>query len=112
MMMMIMLMMIVQSMRILTNRELLVSSAMRRTIPMSHILDTKAKQKCMTNSTLRLSKGLLGTGDPMMGSVSMWDAKAYRSSLTFMVGMMMMMMITDYDDYDDNSDYDDDNKRC
>lgn len=84
--------------RILTNRELLVSSAMRRTIPMSHILDTKAKQKCMTNSTLRLSKGLLGAGDPMMGSVSMWDAKACRSSLTFMVEMMMMM-ITDYNDY-------------
>ena len=66
---------------------------------MSHILDTNAKQKCMTNSTHRLSKGLLG-GDPMMGSDSMmWDAKACRSSLTFIVGMMMRK---DYDDDDNN----------
>jgi len=71
---------------------------------MSHILDTNAKQKCMTNSTRRLSKGLLG-GDPMMGSDSMmWDAKACRSSLTFIIGMMMR---NDYDDDDD-----DDNRCC
>jgi len=70
---------------------------------MSHILDTNAKQKCMTNSTRLLSKGLLG-GDPMMGSDSMmWDAKACRSSLTFIVGMMMR------NDYDDDDDDDDDN---
>ena len=73
---------------------------------MSHILDTNAKQKCMTNSTRRLSKGLLG-GDPMMGSDSMmWDAKACRSSLTFIVGMMMR------NDYDDDDDDDDDDNRC
>lgn len=76
---------------------------------MSHILDTNAKQKCMTNSTRLLSKGLLG-GDPMMGSDSMmWDAKACRSSLTFIVGMMMR---NDYDDDDDNRCCDENPYRC
>jgi hypothetical protein len=76
---------------------------------MSHILDTNAKQKCMTNSTRLLSKGLLGV-DPMMGSDSMmWDAKACRSSLTFIVGMMMR---NDYDDDDDNRCCDENPYRC